>query len=116
MQAKARRSPANLRGAALLSNATVCQASRILQSDKWGGQGSAVYILDVLRLIDASILHDRLFCLPARLAVDVVSLGLRNSLMESGVVQQFPDMSDQVLIGEALSRALASATPKEMEW
>ncbi len=99
---------ASLVGTTLVSNTTLCEASRVLT---WQSRShtslaavTAVRILDLLSLIDASVLYDRLYTLPGKLSSDSDLLALRLTLIECGAVEQFAtaearDLAAQALLG-----------------
>jgi hypothetical protein len=98
-------------GAALLSNTTVCEASRLLR----GASGdddpiAAMRVNDLLSLIDATVLYERLHFLPASLPGDLEELQLRIDLLDEGVLQPFPKASDQAVLANALLGALSTET------
>ena len=69
-------------GNVLLSNTTVFEASRLVLSSTNEPKGdhweAALRACDLMSLIDAVVLHERIFCLPATLPDDVDELELRN--------------------------------------
>ena len=112
-------------GAALLSNTTLCEASRLLVGrprlvDRKERRGAALAILDLMSTIDACVLYEQLFTLPATLSTDADSLALRCRLVDAGVVRPLPRTDDLRLVGQALlnvfetvdDRAITSAHDK----
>jgi len=102
----------HLTGAALISNTSVCEVSRLLveqepsnrqkysqwdQSDK-----DQLRVIDLFSLIEAVVLHEHLYTLPCTPSGDVAQLSLRNELISAGVLQELdtrqdhPDIADLV--------------------
>ena len=114
-------------GRVLLTNTTVCRASRLLQDDPipespdkferlahsmWG----ATRVYDLLCLIDAIVLHDQIYCLPGQLSDDVKELELRESLLRSEVVCEVPDSYDFSAVGKALLGAFAQTAGYKIKY
>jgi hypothetical protein len=111
-------------GSALLSNTTVCEASRLLlpvpdPDSLWhvtGGLDSlevfygGFRVFDLMSLIDSAVLHERIYYLPASLPDDVPTLELRNRLIETGALTSLPRANDYDLIGQALLASLSTAS------
>ena len=107
-------------GSALLSNTTVCEASRLLLAPipdpAWGEPDweeeydAALRICDLLSLIDSAVLHERIYYLPASLPDDVPRLELRNRLIEIGALTSLPRGDDHNLIGQALLASLSTVS------
>lgn len=106
-----------LLGSVLLSNTTACEASRLLVragqgslGGDWASDKEAFRTLDLLSLIDAAVLHERIFVLPASLPDDVGELEFRSRLVEEGVLAPLPRLDDRELIGKALIGAMSTVT------
>ena len=107
-------------GSALLTNTTACEASRLLlpSSIEVFANGkywtrympSALRVCDLMSLIDAVVLHEQIFYLPASLPDDARELELRNRLVESGILAPLPMGDDPNLVGEALLASLSSVS------
>jgi hypothetical protein len=61
-----------------------------------------------MSLIEAAVLHERIFCLPATLPDDVDELELRNSLVEDSALTSLPVRNDHNVIGKALVASLST--------
>jgi hypothetical protein len=105
----------------LLSNTTVCEASRLLLEPfpgpdwdmrGWHGQrrNDALRVCDLMSLIDSAVLHERIYHLPASLPDDVPRLELRNRLIEIGALTSLPRGDEHNLIGEALLASLSTVS------
>ena len=98
-------------GSVFLTNTAVCHASRavhrpgpLFRSFLSTGDG----ILNLLCLLDAAVLYDRIYCLPATLPADADDLKLRETLISAGAVKQVPAEVDFGMVGHALLAALSS--------
>lgn len=101
----------NLIGNALVSNTTICEASSlVLDTDRErpSAHSDERRAVDLMTLIDAVVLHEQLFYLPASLPDDVDQLALRNRLLASGVLTPLPGDDDE-LVAQALFAALSTA-------
>ena len=102
-------------GSALLTNTTVCEASRSLfpSSERYNSRHStyplsALRICDLMLLIDSVVLYDQIFYLPASLPDDTGELGFRNGLVEGGVLASIPRGKSFDRIGQALLAAFST--------
>jgi hypothetical protein len=97
-------------GNALLTNTTVCEASRfLLKADKdYDPEADGLRVFDLVSLIDAVILHERIFYLPASLPDDVGGLEFRNCLVESDILAPLPKGEGHDLVGQALLASLST--------
>lgn len=99
-------------GNALLSNTTSCEASRLLvpptdDYNRWRwSEAAALRVYDLMSLIDAVVLHERVFYLPGVLPDDTGELELRNRLVDSDVLVPLPQADDPNVIGKALLASL----------
>ena len=113
-------------GSVFLTNTTVCEGSRALQkpievdyagptvvSDKYHAANS---IFDLLCLLDAAVLYDRIYCHPGTFPSDVATLKLRESLISGGVIEQVPSEVDFGSVGRALLAALSKVEGYEVRY
>jgi hypothetical protein len=94
-------------GDALLSNTTVCEASRLLLESS-GTPSDALRVLDLMGLIDAMVLHEQLCYLPSSLPTDIEQLAFRNNLIENNALVSLPRNNDSHAVGEALLASLGT--------
>jgi hypothetical protein len=105
---------ADLIGNALLSNTTACEASRLVleagarSADPLGETADGFRANDLMSLIDAGVLYEKIFFLPAALPDDLPQLELRNRLLAQGALALLPRRDDGV-VGRALLAALSTA-------
>lgn len=102
-----------LEGAALISNTMVCEVSRLFEvsdvprSNPYERMSDKLRIADLFSLIEALVLHEKLFTLPASLSSDAPDLRLRSRLVSAGVLEPLdtatshPELAKLVLNGIA---------------
>jgi len=101
-------------GNALVSNTTVCEASRLMDSPRnvyrqeFADSTAELRVCDLISLIDSAVLHEQIFYLPASLPNDVGGLDLRNRLIAAGALAPLPEKDDHNAIGQALLASLST--------
>ena len=108
-------------GSALISNTLVCEVSRMLnQEDNEDINYSRRYrrhhrsrnsnknITDLLSLIEAVVLHDRVYTLPAKITSDAERLVFRRKLIEFGVLEELDTSKSHEKIGNLIIDNLAN--------
>jgi len=81
----------------------------LLKADKdYNPEADGLRVFDLVSLIDAVILHERIFYLPASLPDDVGELELRNCLVESDILAPLPKREGHDLVGQALLASLST--------
>jgi len=99
-------------GNALLSNTTACEASRLHQPMSERARqifnDHALRVCDLMSLIDAVVLHEKIFYLPATLPRDIAELELRNRLVDSGALAALPGEDGHNAIGKTLLASLST--------
>jgi hypothetical protein len=101
---------------ALISNTMLCEVSRLFVGDV-GGLGwnddfrNRDRVADLLNLIDAVVLYDDLYFLPASLPADVGELAFRERLLHTGIASTFSAVDDHREVSSALIAAIQSVEP-----
>jgi hypothetical protein len=104
---KLERLSSNMTGSALFSNTSICESSRVIDIASHP-RLAALRICDLMALIDAVILHDRIYYLPATLAGPLDGLTLRDQLIEDGIIFQLPNRQVQNFPYEAFLASLST--------
>jgi hypothetical protein len=94
----------------LIGHTTICEASRIFSSTTpkiTVGTVGASYVpprfimrfLEWCVLVEAAVLHDALFTLPAELPTDAKHLELRKQLLKAGIVKEYtsPALQQEII-------------------
>ena len=104
-----------LSGCALISNTSVCEVSRLLLDRGSSPSSSGSYdacrkdqmrMFDLFSLIEAAILHERLYTLPFRPPRDLPDLSLRNDLLSGGVLHELNPQRDYPRIAKSIQHSL----------
>ncbi len=106
----------NMIGSALISNTSICEVSRLLiereptravSSDLWAeSRRDQMRVFDLFSLVEAVVLHERLFTLPCKPSEDLAHLSLRNQLISAGVVQELDTRKEHAQIASLIYRSL----------
>jgi hypothetical protein len=88
-------------GDALVSNTMICEVSRLFSKDDAPSQSipfewrskERLRVVDLMSLIEAIILHETLYTLPANLNQNVKELPFRQKLIDNGILKEL-DVSD----------------------
>jgi hypothetical protein len=111
----------NMIGSALISNTSICEVSRLLiereptraaSSDMWAESRrdemrvDQMRVFDLFSLVEAVVLHERLFTLPCKPSKDLAHLSLRNQLISAGVVRELDTRKEHAQIANLIYRSL----------
>jgi hypothetical protein len=110
-------------GSVFLTNTTVCEASRACQqsferaaSNRSDQYYDATRIFDLLCLLDAAVLYDRIYCLPGNFPFDVGTLLLREALISRNVIEQVPASTDFEAVSRGLLASLSQVEGYEIRY
>jgi len=102
----------------LIGNTTICEASRLVSGTTHSNRAQShahswgiLQLLELCALIEAVVLHDTLFALPAELSSDVGDLELRQHLLDAGILKEYPSLFLKDVIS-TLTRWIANNSGK----
>jgi hypothetical protein len=92
-----------------MSNTNLCEASRLIQRRPDNSvRFTTVRLFDLFSVIEASVLYERIYTLPALLKETDEALGLRTVLIEAGIVHELNPLDSHAEIARYVINCLAA--------